>query len=168
MGPVVVDGVINAGLFFAALGFMEFVAWFVHKYVMHGFLWSLHRDHHQHDPDAVFERNDWFAVFFSLPSILLIYVGLRYVDALLWIGLGIAAYGLIYFVFHDMIVHQRIKVPKLPQNGYLRRIVEAHYIHHHVTSKDGAVSFGFLYTPPVQHLKDQLKALSAKSRRPDC
>ena len=26
--------------------FMEFVAWSVHKYVMHGFLWSLHKDHH--------------------------------------------------------------------------------------------------------------------------
>ena len=27
--------------------FMEFVAWFTHKYVMHGLLWILHRDHHQ-------------------------------------------------------------------------------------------------------------------------
>lgn len=26
--------------------FIEFVAWFTHKYVMHGFLWTLHKDHH--------------------------------------------------------------------------------------------------------------------------
>ena len=26
---------------------MEGVTWFVHKYVMHGFLWVLHEDHHQ-------------------------------------------------------------------------------------------------------------------------
>jgi len=29
--------------------FMEFVAWFTHKYVMHGFLWVLHKDHHHRD-----------------------------------------------------------------------------------------------------------------------
>ena len=26
--------------------FMEFAAWATHKYVMHGFLWYLHEDHH--------------------------------------------------------------------------------------------------------------------------
>ena len=26
---------------------MEFMAWFTHKYVMHGFLWNLHFDHHK-------------------------------------------------------------------------------------------------------------------------
>ena len=28
-------------------GIMEGITWFVHKYVMHGFLWVLHEDHHQ-------------------------------------------------------------------------------------------------------------------------
>ncbi|MES2862928.1 MAG: beta-carotene hydroxylase, partial [Bacteroidota bacterium] len=28
---------------------MEFMAWFTHKYVMHGFLWNLHADHHKKD-----------------------------------------------------------------------------------------------------------------------
>ena len=26
---------------------MEFMAWFTHKYIMHGFLWVLHKDHHK-------------------------------------------------------------------------------------------------------------------------
>ena len=26
---------------------MECMAWFSHKYIMHGFLWKLHKDHHQ-------------------------------------------------------------------------------------------------------------------------
>lgn len=159
------DIAINAALFFTALIFMEAAAWIVHKYVMHGFLWSLHRDHHQHDPNRFFEMNDWFAVFFSLPSIYLIYNGLRGDDVMLWIGLGIAAYGLIYFLFHDVVVHQRIKFKNLPNSGYLRRIIEAHRIHHHVTTKEGAVSFGFIYAPPVQHLKDKLKAGAAEQRR---
>lgn len=34
-------------IFLATFCFMEFMAWFTHKYVMHGFLWSLHKDHHK-------------------------------------------------------------------------------------------------------------------------
>ena len=29
--------------------FMEAVAWLMHKYVMHGFGWGLHHDHHKKD-----------------------------------------------------------------------------------------------------------------------
>jgi beta-carotene 3-hydroxylase len=39
---------------------MEFMAWFTHKYIMHGFLWNLHKDHHHKDHDSWFERNDAF------------------------------------------------------------------------------------------------------------
>lgn len=27
---------------------MEGATWLIHKYVMHGFLWMLHKDHHDH------------------------------------------------------------------------------------------------------------------------
>ena len=54
--------------------FMEFMAWFTHKYVMHGFLWVLHKDHHIRD-GRKFEWNDVFAVIFAIPSIVLIYLG---------------------------------------------------------------------------------------------
>ena len=43
--------------------FMEFVAWFSHKYIMHGFLWSWHKDHHKKDHDSWFEK---MICFFSL------------------------------------------------------------------------------------------------------
>ena len=36
--------------------FMEFVAWFAHKYIMHGFLWFLHKDHHQVDKNKKFQK----------------------------------------------------------------------------------------------------------------
>ena len=39
--------------------FMEFVAWATHKYVMHGFLWHLHKDHHVVNKDHKFQKNDW-------------------------------------------------------------------------------------------------------------
>ena len=39
---------------------MEFMAWFTHKYIMHGLLWRLHRDHHHRDNKGFFEQNDYF------------------------------------------------------------------------------------------------------------
>jgi hypothetical protein len=36
---------------------------------MHGFLWSLHADHHNKDHDSWFERNDAFFIFYAVVSI---------------------------------------------------------------------------------------------------
>ena len=84
--------------------FMDGVAWFTHKYIMHGFLWIWHESHHKKH-DHTLERNDLFAVVFSIPSIALIAysttVGQPY---LLSIGIGILCYGIFYVVFHDVIV----------------------------------------------------------------
>ncbi len=55
--------------------FMEFVAWFTHKYIMHGFLWVLHEDHHKKDHSSFFEKNDAFFLIFAGPSMLLMYLG---------------------------------------------------------------------------------------------
>src|SRR5689334_8338465 len=67
---------------------MEGVTWLTHRYVMHGFLWSLHRDHHQKEP-GFFEKNDWFFVIFAIPSMLLILFGtMRVVWWMQAIGFG--------------------------------------------------------------------------------
>lgn len=134
---------------------MEGVAWVTHKYVMHGFLWSLHRSHHEPRLGA-FEKNDWFAVIFSIPSIVLIYVGVNHSTPALAAGVGILGYGLIYFFFHDMLVHRRIDTGLRPKKGYLARVVQAHRLHHAVESKEGCVSFGFVFAPSAQHLKRML------------
>ena len=39
---------------------MEVITWCTHKFVMHGFLWYLHKDHHQPKYQNVFEKNDVF------------------------------------------------------------------------------------------------------------
>lgn len=127
---------------------MEGAAWFTHKYIMHGFLWIWHRDHHQHH-EGFFERNDWFAVVFSIPSILTIILGFE-ID-FLWflkpIGFGILGYGIFYLVFHDIIVHRRIKIKFIARNKYLQRMIRAHQVHHRTKEKEGAEAFGFLYAP---------------------
>ena len=55
-------------------------------------------------------------------------------------------------------VHRRWPFRYVPKSGYLKRLYQAHRMHHAVEGKDGAVSFGFLYAPPVETLKRQLQA----------
>jgi beta-carotene 3-hydroxylase len=126
----------------------EFVAWFTHKYIMHGFLWAWHKSHHTVHDHAL-EKNDWFAVVFSLPSIGLFYYGsvVSYSPYVLAMALGILCYGIFYLVFHDVIVHQRIKWRPLPQSKYLKRMIHAHYMHHSKHRKQNCEAFGFLYAP---------------------
>lgn len=149
--------VVNILLFTAALVAMEGVALLAHKYVMHGALWCWHESHHQ-TRTGIFEKNDLFAVVFSIPSIVLIYVGVHIYAPLLWVGLGILAYGVVYFVFHDVIVHRRIRLRWKPKSRYMKRIIGAHWMHHSTHGKHGAVSFGFIYAPPLEKLKAARRA----------
>ena len=124
---------------------MEGVTWLTHKYVMHGFLWYLHRDHHQASP-GFFEKNDLFFVIFAVPSMLLIYFGtFNHNWWMQAIGFGIMAYGFAYFVVHDVIIHQRFKWFSRTENSYFRAIRWAHKMHHkHLERHDGE-SFGMLF-----------------------
>jgi beta-carotene 3-hydroxylase len=140
---------INILIVIALAVYMEYVAWFTHKYVMHGFLWVLHEDHHR-PTGRGWQKNDWFAVFFAVPSILAIITGLlRGIDPLTSAGVGIALYGLGYLLFHDIMFHRRIRGIRIPARGrYLKRIVNAHKVHHQGGGKEGSTAFGFLYAGP--------------------
>jgi beta-carotene 3-hydroxylase len=140
---------------------MELVAYVTHKYVMHGFLWNLHESHHVYH-DGWFEKNDLFGVLFAIPSIVLIYFGVNHYSPLLWVGFGMTAYGAAYFAFHDIIVHRRVKIPYKAKNAYMRRIVQAHRMHHATVERAGAVSFGFLYAPGLERLKAQRERIAAE------
>lgn len=154
---------INLALFLGALAFMEGFAWFMHKYVMHGFMWVWHRSHHE-PRQGVFELNDLFAVVFAAPAILGIWLGTNGgMPLMLPVGLGITAYGAIYFMFHDGLVHRRYPVPLSGKSAFWKRLIQAHRFHHAVNTRDGCVSFGFLMAPPVRVLKAQLKARSVEA-----
>ena len=138
---------LNVFIFCALAIYMEWVAWFTHKYVMHGFLWSLHEDHHR-PTDRGWQKNDWFAVFFASISMLTIVAGvLSGVWPAISAGLGIALYGLGYLLFHDIMFHKRIPGVRIPVRGrYMQRIVHAHKVHHQTSGqKEGGTAFGFLY-----------------------
>lgn len=137
---------LNALIFVAMAAYMEYVAWFTHKYVMHGFLWILHEDHHR-PKDRGFQKNDLFALFFSFVSFVLIYSGLRWQwTPLASAGFGVALYGVGYVLFHDVMFHRRIRGLRIRSRGrYLQRIVRAHRVHHQRGGRSDSVSFGFLY-----------------------
>ncbi len=128
--------------------FMECVTWFTHKFVMHGFMWYFHSDHHEPKYPDSFERNDIFFVIFALPSILLFYFGTRDgVDYRFFIGLGILLYGIAYFLVHDVLIHQRFKWFKRTKNKYLIGLRKAHKIHHKHLGKEDGECFGMLFVP---------------------
>lgn len=124
---------------------MEFVAWFLHKYVMHGFGWFLHEDHHRYTKKR-FEKNDVFGAFFAFLSFILILSGfLGGLDVRFFIGVGVALYGLGYFLVHDIFFHRRIKIKYRPKSQYLKRVLHAHSVHHQKSAAHQGICFGFLY-----------------------
>ena len=144
------DNLIRFGVTLGCFVAMEFVAWFTHRYIMHGWLWFLHRDHHVREDDGFLERNDLFFILFATPSILLIYLGFSdpALDLLLWAGVGIALYGMAYVFVHDIFVHQRIRLLTRTNSLYFRAMRRAHKVHHKTLGKEGADSFGFLLPHP--------------------
>ena len=135
---------ITLGAFFG----MEFVAWFTHKYIMHGLLWTLHKDHHHKESRGFFEHNDYFFLIFALPGIAGLFFGMQVVfNALFFVGLGITLYGFTYFFVHDIFIHQRFKFLRSVENGYFKAIRRAHKIHHKHINKEHGECFGMLWVP---------------------
>ena len=139
--------------------FMEFMAWFSHKYVMHGFLWVLHQDHHVPTGKPL-QKNDLFALMFAVPSIILCVLGsLDGIDYRFWIGIGIALYGIAYFLLHDTLVHERTRILTSIDNNYFRAVVSAHNDHHR-----GRKNYGFILMFPWKYFKrENQKNLKRKS-----
>ena len=146
-------GLITLGVFL----FMECVTWCTHKFVMHGFGWYLHEDHHQPKYQGVFEKNDVFFIVFAIPSILLFYFGTYTVYTyLFFIGLGILFYGIAYFLVHDVLIHQRFKCFKHTNNRYLKGLRKAHKIHHKHLGKEEGECFGMLFVPIKYFIKPKI------------
>ena len=141
---------------------MEGIAWASHKYVMHGFGWAWHRDHHE-PHDGTLEKDDLYALFGAAISIAMFALGSPLVmggaawEPGTWIGLGVLIYGVIYTLIHDGLVHQRY-FRWVPRKGYARRLVQAHKLHHATASKEGGVSFGFVVARDTAVLKRELAA----------
>ncbi len=121
---------------------MEFIARCLHKYIMHGYLWILHEDHHK-EKQAEIEKNDVFGILFASVAIFLIIEWFSSGNSLfLSIALGMTAYGLAYFFIHDMVIHDRhlhLRSWGL-KHKLFRQLILVHDVHH----KEGRGNWGFL------------------------
>ncbi len=162
------DWLVPALIVIATVAAMEWVAWASHKYVMHGFGWAWHRDHHE-PHDGRLEKNDRFALVGAAMSMAMFALGSGWVLGErawwpgTWIGLGILGYGIIYTLVHDGLVHQRW-FRYVPRRGYLKRLVQAHNLHHAAVGKEGGVSFGFVWARDPAALKEDLRRQRAAGR----
>ncbi|MCF8261925.1 MAG: sterol desaturase family protein [Melioribacteraceae bacterium] len=140
---------INTLIVIASFWFMELFAWTFHKYIMHGALWKIHKDHHKKEHNHVWEFNDLFIPVFSAPGLIALYFGLveGFSSPLFWIGVGVSLYGICYFLAHDIFIHQRIKFLRSSNNRYLLAMRRAHKIHHKYVEKYPGDCFGFLWVP---------------------
>nr|WP_314578963.1 sterol desaturase family protein [uncultured Pseudomonas sp.] len=155
--------ILNFAIFLGTLIAMEGVGFLAHKYVMHGWGWFLHRSHHEEQLGA-FETNDIYLLALGLVAVGLIVLGNSGHDPLQWVGAGVAAFGLIYILVHDGVVHRHWPVRPKPRNRYLKRLYHAHLMHHAVKGRRNSVSFGFLYAPSVPTLKKQLRDMRDAER----
>lgn len=136
---------------------MEGVAWAAHRFLMHGPLWRLHRSHHQpgrHGP----QLNDLFGLLFASVAIALFVLGARLgAPWLWWAGAGVTAYGAVYALVHDGLIHGRFGFRPATARGPLRRVVQAHRLHHARTTKAGCVAFGLLWPGDVKAMARTLR-----------
>jgi beta-carotene 3-hydroxylase len=140
----------------ATVAATEVLAAWVHRHVMHGWGWGWHRSHHE-PRSGWFELNDLYALVFAALSLLFFSLLAEIWPPFWWVGVGTVVYGLLYAAVHDGLVHRRFPFPGSGRRGYLKRLVQAHRLHHSVRSRDGAVSFGFLYAPTARRLRRRLR-----------
>ena len=153
--------IINILIVLAAFISMELVAWFTHKYIMHGLLWILHKDHHKKESSGFFEHNDFFFLIFAIPGITALFFGMKNdYNYLFWIGLGITLYGLAYFLVHDIFIHQRFKIFRNTDNAYFKAIRRAHKVHHKHIGKEEGECFSMLWVPFKYLRNEKAKSMS--------
>ena len=147
--------IINVLIVPAAFIGMEGVAWLAHKYIMHGLLWRLHKDHHKKETKGFMEHNDFFFLIFALPGITALFFGKQNnYNFLFWIGVGITLYGMAYFLIHDIFIHQRFKFFRNSNSAYFKALRRAHKMHHKHLSKEDGECFGMLWVP-FKYFRDQ-------------
>ncbi|MEM1306278.1 MAG: beta-carotene hydroxylase, partial [Pseudomonadota bacterium] len=136
----------------------EAFAWWLHRHVMHGWAWRWHKSHHEHHDDH-FELNDAFSLIFAALAIVLLVAGQqgRAWEPLFWAGIGVCVYGVLYVFVHEILTHKRLAISWHPKSGYLKRLIDAHHLHHVSKRPDVSVSYGFLYAPPISALRRRLK-----------
>ncbi|MEO0473233.1 MAG: sterol desaturase family protein, partial [Bacteroidota bacterium] len=151
----------NLGMVALTVIAMEAWAWFSHKYILHGPFWFLHKTHHE-PQTSWWEWNDLVSILYGIFSAALIFMGRNDFSWPLWVGIGIAVYGIFYFIFHDIIIHRRVKIKYTFNSSYVNRLIRAHKMHHKHLQKEDSEAFGFLYADRKYEVKRVQKSPSSQ------
>jgi beta-carotene 3-hydroxylase len=145
-----------------AFATMEMVSYVAHRFVMHGAGMVWHRSHHV-PTEGPFERNDLFPLCFSAVGVALFALATvgPAVEPLLWVAIGVTAYGAAYLAVHEVVIHRRLPV-RVPTNAYLEWLREAHRVHH----RFGGEPYGMLLPLVPRALRARARADAAVSGDP--
>ena len=103
-------------------------------------------------------------MIYAIPSWLLIMLGsMNGLWIPVWIGFGIALYGLAYFLVHDVYIHRRLKWFRDVDHPYFYAIRKAHKIHHKHLGKEHGECFGMLVVP-IKFYKEAKKTYLLKKK----
>ncbi|MEM6285736.1 MAG: sterol desaturase family protein [Bacteroidota bacterium] len=135
----------------AAFAVMEVLSYVLHRWLLHGALWRMHRTHHDpaHGHGDGLEWNDLFSLAFAALSVGLIWAGRAdpLASTALPLGVGIAVYGVLYFVLHDVYAHGRLG-PFKTKASAAQAVKRAHGRHHQSLTKEGQEPYGLFLFPP--------------------
>lgn len=129
-----------------------------HRLVMHRRRgWRWHRSHHV-PRYRRWEDNDRFPLVFAGLTIATMAYGRRHRHPhLVAAGAGVAVYGTMYALVHDVAIHGRLTAgrPVLP-GRWLRWVAQRHAVHH----RTGAAPYGFLL--PIERPRYQAAVASLR------
>jgi beta-carotene 3-hydroxylase len=150
----------------ATVAAMDLWAALLHRHFWHGPLWSVHRTHHA-PRSGSFETNDALSTLHAPIAIALILFGCGpggVVRSLAFaVGVGMTAFGALYVLVHDGLVHRRLPVGALLRFRALRSIVAAHEVHHR---GGGRAPYGILFGPWELRRARLKSATPSRSRAP--
>jgi beta-carotene 3-hydroxylase len=137
---------------------MEGVSYLAHRYVMHGVGMRWHRSHHA-PATGGFQRNDLFPLCFSVLGFgtFVAAATIPSLASLLFVGMGVAAYGACYVFVHDIAIHRRLDI-RVPALRYVTWLRDAHASHH----RFGGEPYGMLF--PIVVGRARRNARSTRAR----
>lgn len=140
-----------AFLVVVAFSATEVLAYVLHRWLFHGLLWRVHRTHHDpaHGHGRGLEANDLFSLAFAAVSMGLMWLGRAapLAHPAFALGVGVAVYGVLYFVLHDLYAHGRLGRLRL-RNPVAQAVKRAHGRHHRSLSPPGQEPYGLFLFPP--------------------
>ncbi|RYF34904.1 MAG: carotene hydroxylase [Cytophagaceae bacterium] len=96
---------------------------------------------------------------FAIPSFFAILFGHQLGYPLVAVaGYGIMAYGFVYFLVHESIIHRRFRFIR-GRSVYFRALIVAHTQHHINRGKLDSINFGMLFVHP-KYFRDSFRRKS--------